>query len=187
MGDSDRHAQPAVGAGSGAGQEEIMKPYRHLVAIAATVGLGALAPWSGASAGDASARAAYAEMEQMLGSVPSLFKAFPEVGIAGAWAEFKSVQLNPNTKLDGKTKELLGLAVSAQIPCQYCIYFHTAAAKANGATDEEIKEAVAMAAIVRHWSTVLNGTQVDLATFQRETDEILGRAAKAATTSSTAQ
>ena len=65
--------------------------------------------------------------------------------IAGAWAEFKSVQLNPNTKLDGKTKELIGLAVSAQVPCQYCIYFHTAAAKANGATDQEVGEAVAMA------------------------------------------
>jgi AhpD family alkylhydroperoxidase len=115
--------------------------------------------------------------------VPGLFSAFPEVGIAGAWEEFKSVQLNPDTELDGKTKELLGLAVAAQIPCAYCVYFHTAAAKANGATDEEIKEAVAMAAIVRHWSTVLNGMQVDLATFQQETDDILKRADDAAAAS----
>ena len=76
------------------------------------------------------------------------------------------MQLNPDTALDGKTKELMGLAVAAQIPCSYCVYFHTAAAKANGATDEEIKEAVAMAAIVRHWSTVLNGMQVDLGDVQ---------------------
>jgi AhpD family alkylhydroperoxidase len=73
---------------------------------------------------------------------------FPEVGIAGAWSEFKSVQLNAMTKLDGKTKELLGFAVAAQIPCQYCIYFHTAAAKLNDASDEEIRETVAMAALV---------------------------------------
>jgi hypothetical protein len=33
------------------------------------------------------------------------------------------------------------------------IEVHSSAAKANGATDEEIREAVAMAAIVRHWST----------------------------------
>ena len=57
--------------------------------------------------------------------MPSFFKAFPEVGIAGAWAEFKSVQLNPDTALDGKTKELIGLAVASQIPCEYCVYFHT--------------------------------------------------------------
>src|SRR5258706_12353884 len=107
---------------------------------------------------------------------------FPEVGIAGAWTEFKSVQLNPKTKLDGKTKELLGLAVAAQIPCSYCVYFHTAAAKLNGATDEEIREAVAMSAIVRHWSTVVNGMQVDLGGFKQETDAVLKLAAEKAKT-----
>jgi hypothetical protein len=40
-------------------------------------------------------------------------------------------------------------------------------------------EAVAMAAIVRHWSTVLNGMQVDAATFRRETDAVLAHATKA--------
>jgi alkylhydroperoxidase/carboxymuconolactone decarboxylase family protein YurZ len=54
-----------------------------------------------------------------------------------------------------------------------CIYFHTAAAKVNGATDEEIRETVAMAAMVRHWSTVLNGMEVDLAGFRKETDTVL--------------
>jgi AhpD family alkylhydroperoxidase len=92
------------------------------------------------------------------------------------------VQLNPKTKLDGKTKELIGLAVAAQIPCQYCIYFHTAAAKLNGATDEDVRETVAMAAIVRHWSTVLNGMQVDLDGFRRETDTVLRLAGERAKT-----
>jgi AhpD family alkylhydroperoxidase len=146
------------------------------IAIGLVTGLASLA-----KAEDASAQA-YKDIEQTLGSVPSFFKAFPESGIAGAWAEFKSIQLNPKTKLDGKTKELLGLAVSAQIPCQYCIYFHTAAAKANGATDQEIREAVAMAAVVRHWSTVLNGMQVDLAGFKQETDTVLRMAGEKAKT-----
>jgi AhpD family alkylhydroperoxidase len=147
------------------------------IAIGAVTGLARIA-----NAGDAPAQAAYRDIEQTLGSVPSFFKAFPESGIAGAWAEFKAVQLSPNTKLDGKTKELLGLAVAAQIPCQYCIYFHTAAARANGASDEEIRETVAMAAIVRHWSTVLNGMQVDLADFKRETDTVLRMAGEKAKT-----
>jgi len=136
-----------------------------------------------APAQDGSAQATYRDIEQTLGSVPTFFKMFPESGIAGAWAEFKSVQLNPKTALNGKTKELIGLAVAAQIPCHYCIYFHTAAAKLNGATDAEIREAVAMAAITRHWSTVLNGMQVDPDGFKRETDTVLrlaGEKAKAA-------
>jgi AhpD family alkylhydroperoxidase len=119
------------------------------------------------------ASATYRDIEQTLGTVPSFFRQFPESGIAGAWAEFKSVQLNPGTKLSGKHKELIGLAVSAQIPCHYCIYFHTAAAKLHGASEDEIRETVAMAAIVRHWSTVLNGMQVDQADFKRETDHVL--------------
>jgi AhpD family alkylhydroperoxidase len=148
-----------------------------LVTLGTAAVLGLMALGHRASAQDSAAQAAYRDIEQTLGSVPTFFKMFPEVGIAGAWAEFKSVQLNPKTKLDGKTKELLGLAVAAQIPCSYCVYFHTAAAKLNGATDEEIREAVAMAAIARHWSTVLNGMQVDLTGFKRETDTVLRLAA----------
>ncbi|MDX8444297.1 carboxymuconolactone decarboxylase family protein [Mesorhizobium captivum] len=139
-----------------------------LVVLAA----GALLAITPAQAEDASATATYKDIQATLGSVPDMFKTLPDVAVAGAWAEIKGVQLNPKTALDGKTKELLGLAVAAQIPCQYCIYFHTEAAKLNGATDEEIKEAVAMAAIVRHWSTMLNGSQVDLATFKKQTDDV---------------
>lgn len=152
-----------------------------IASLVLATGFYALAPITPvAFAQDNSAAAAYRDIEQTLGSVPGMFAAFPKIGIAGAWAEFKSVQLNPKSALDGKTKELLGLAVAAQIPCQYCIYFHTAAAKLNGASDEEIREAVAMAAIVRHWSTVLHGMQIDQATSRRETDAILARAAQTA-------
>lgn len=153
-----------------------------IVMLAAAIGLFGTVLAPAASAQDASAQAAYRDIEQTLGLVPGFFKLFPEVGIAGAWAEFKSVQLNPKTKLDGKTKELLGLAVAAQVPCTYCVYFHTAAAKAHGATDEEIREAVAMGAIVRHWSTVLNGMQVDFKSFKDETDTVLRLAAQKAKT-----
>ena len=113
-----------------------------------------------------------AEIQNTFGFVPDFVKGVPEALLPGFWAGITGLEMNPATKLDGKTKELLGLAVAAQIPCQYCIYFHTEAAKLNGASDEEIKEAVAMAAIVRHWSTMLNGSQVDLATFKKQTDDV---------------
>ena len=37
-----------------------------------------------------------------------------------------------------------------------------------GATEEEIQEAVAMAALPRHWSTIFNGMQVDFDQFKKE-------------------
>ncbi len=159
---------------------------RHLSRSLSTVTLGAglaLLAFAGpAAAQTQSAQATYSDIERTLGIVPGFFKAFPEAGIAGAWAEFKAVQLNPDTRLNGKVKELIGLALAAQIPCHYCVYFHTAAAKANGATEEEIREAVAMAAIVRHWSTVLNGMQVDMNTFKGEVDTVLRIAGERART-----
>ena len=151
----------------------------HLLSLTTAAALGVLTALAQpASAQEAQSQAIYPDIEQTLGSVPSFFRQLPETAIAGAWAEMKAFQLNPKTQLSGKSKELIGLAVAAQIPCQYCIYFHNAAAKANGATDEEIKEAVAMAAVVRHWSTVLNGMQVDLVAFKRDTDTVLRTAAE---------
>ncbi|MBA8889044.1 AhpD family alkylhydroperoxidase [Dokdonella fugitiva] len=133
---------------------------------------------AGASAGAGEpatqgAQDAKAEMRRMFGRVPGFVEAFPDAGIAGAWDEFKAVQLSGDSALSPKVKELIGLAVAAQIPCQYCVYFHAKSAKADGASDEEIKEAVAMAAVTRHWSTVINGAQVDFATFRDEVDAMM--------------
>jgi AhpD family alkylhydroperoxidase len=169
--------------------EEIMtRLTKHLAMVSAALAVPVLAAASvPVKAGDSSAQQTYNDIQATLGSVPGFFKLFPESGIAGAWAEFKSVQLNPNTELNGKTKELIGLAIAAQIPCQYCVYFHTAAAKANGATDGEIREAVAMSAIVRHWSTVLNGMQVDMDGFKAEVNQVLGLAGEATGTTDMSQ
>lgn len=119
------------------------------------------------------ATSAFKDMEATLGAVPTMFKVFPTVAVAPAWREFKAVQLNPNTALDGKTKELIGLGVSSQIPCHYCVRFHTAAAKFYGATQQELQEAVAMAALTRHMSTIIQGSLQDEAKFRRDIDQIV--------------
>src|SRR5439155_795396 len=139
-----------------------MKILATLAVIAATL---FTAP---AARAEADAKATYADIQKTLGLVPAFLKAFPEEGIAAAWDELKTVQLNPKTALGGKQKELIGLAVAAQVPCAYCIAFHTEAAKLNGASDLELREAVAMASITRHWSTVLNGSLIDEAQFRKE-------------------
>jgi AhpD family alkylhydroperoxidase len=118
------------------------------------------------------------DIEATFGIVPSFMRMFPAAGLPGAWKEMKSLQMNPNTAIPGKYKELIGLAVAAQIPCHYCTYFHTEAARMNGATDEQVKEAIAMSAITRHWSTVLNGSQIAPADFEKEADQIFMAARK---------
>jgi alkylhydroperoxidase/carboxymuconolactone decarboxylase family protein YurZ len=51
------------------------------------------------------------------------------------------------------------------------VFAHTALAKKHGATDAEIKEAIAVAALVRQWSTVLNGSAYDMKAFKAEFGE----------------
>ncbi|MFO0746417.1 MAG: carboxymuconolactone decarboxylase family protein [Myxococcota bacterium] len=123
------------------------------------------------------AASAKADIRATLGFVPAFFEQFPADGLAGAWSEMKALQMSPATAIPPKYKELIGLAVAAQVPCHYCIAFHsTVAGKLLGASDAELREAVTMAAIVRHWSTVLNGMQIDRTAFRREVDRLLGGA-----------
>jgi AhpD family alkylhydroperoxidase len=117
-----------------------------------------------------SADKAQAEMKEMFGGVPSLFQVYPKSAMGAGWSLMKSTDLNKDTALPGKVRELIALGVAAQIPCHYCIYYHTKAATALGATEEEIREAVHMSSLVRHWSTVLQGNQYDLDAFKAETD-----------------
>lgn len=81
--------------------------------------------------------------------------------------------MGDEAKLDAKTRELIALGVAAQIPCIYCVYVHDKKAREKGATEAEIREAVATAAHVRHWSTILNGMAYDLNAFKAEVDEML--------------
>ncbi|MFH7000570.1 carboxymuconolactone decarboxylase family protein [Flavobacterium bizetiae] len=112
------------------------------------------------------------EIQEQFGVFPTMFKVYPKHALAGAWENFK--QLNsPTSKIPPKYRELLQLAVASQIPCAYCIYFHTASAKAFGATDEEIQEAVAQGAATRQWSMILQGNQTDLAAFKAEFDAMM--------------
>lgn len=117
--------------------------------------------------------ATYQDIRKTFGSIPSFMKEVPETALTGAWQDMKGVQLNPKTALSGKYKELIGLAVAAQIPCKYCVYFHTQAAKLNKASDEEIKEALAIAACVRRWSAVITGNSISEEKFRSEVDQAL--------------
>lgn len=108
------------------------------------------------------------DIRASFGAVPSFFEKFPAEALDGAWQEFKAVQLNPNTHIAPKYKELIGLAVAAQVPCSYCTYFHTRFAKLNGAAQREINESVAVASHTLKWSSYFAGAQVDLDTYKKD-------------------
>lgn len=112
--------------------------------------------------------ATFQDIEQTLGSVPGFLRQFPAAALPGAWTELKDVQFSEDTALPLKTKALISLAVAAQIPCHYCVWLDTNTARRAGASSEEIGEAVAMAAITRHWSALFNGLQIDFETFKQD-------------------
>lgn len=62
--------------------------------------------------------------------------------------------------LDGKTRELIALAVAVTLRCDGCIAFHTHAAKRNGASKEEIVEALGMAITVNAGATMVYSSRV---------------------------
>ncbi|MDP2729369.1 MAG: carboxymuconolactone decarboxylase family protein [Dehalococcoidales bacterium] len=117
------------------------------------------------------------EVEGAFGYAPDWLKDIPESVVGDLWQVMKKVQLG-TTEIPNKYKELIGLAVAATTRCRYCTYFHTEAAKANGATDAEIKEAILMGSATNLFSTWLNGSQYDFEKFQRETSQMLEGARK---------
>ena len=145
------------------------RPLAAATANIAALGAGMVAASTALAAEAAvSAEDTYKDVEATLGGVPGFVKLFPKAGIAGAWAELKAIEFSDQTALSPKVKSLISLAVAAQIPCNYCVWADTNSARQAGATDEEIAEAVAMAALTRHWSTFFNGMQIDFETFQQE-------------------
>jgi AhpD family alkylhydroperoxidase len=117
------------------------------------------------------AKSAMKEVEMSFGFVPEFVQRFPEASLAGAWRQDRDVEMG-ETALPGKYKSLIGLAVSSQVPCRYCVVADTEFARLDGATDQEIAEAVAMASLVRDWATLIDGMQVDEATLKRDYDKI---------------
>ncbi len=109
----------------------------------------------------------------MAQEAPEMYKqTYPDYALGPAMDLLGALE-GDQSAIDFKTMQLIQLGVSAQIPCTYCVYYHTRAAKAAGATPDEIKAAVAAAADTRMWSTVLNGNAYDMEAFKAEVDSLV--------------
>lgn len=111
----------------------------------------------------------YKQIREAFGEVPTFFRKVPDSSLELEWGLFKRVQLDEGP-IPNRYRELIGLAIAAVRGCPYCAYYHTEVAKLNGATDQEIEDAVHFAKSSVGWSTYLHGLQIDLDQFKREVD-----------------
>ena len=107
------------------------------------------------------------DIKKTMGLVLDQFKAIPPEALPHEWAEMKTFSFG-KTKIPAKYRELMGLAIAASITCPYCIYFHTRAAKMNGATEEEIAETAMLTRFTTGWSSILHVADIDLAEFKKQ-------------------
>ena len=66
-----------------------------------------------------------------------------------------------------KEAHLVALGTSAAVKCQYCIPYHISELKKLGASENEIKTAVLIAADIMRMSTLFYGNEFDLAAFKK--------------------
>ncbi|MCX6344287.1 MAG: carboxymuconolactone decarboxylase family protein [Armatimonadetes bacterium] len=110
----------------------------------------------------------YKDMEEQFGMAPSWIKSIPDEYLAKEWHLMKMMQLEEKA-IPNKYKQLIGVAAAATAKCPYCAFFHAEAARLNGATDEEIQEAIHFAKMSAGWSAYLVGMQTDIEQFKKET------------------
>jgi AhpD family alkylhydroperoxidase len=94
---------------------------------------------------------------ELLGRVGEIAKIVPET-IKGYHA--LSVAGQKTNYLDAKHRELIALAVAVTLRCDGCIVVHTTEAQRQGATKEEIAEALGVAIAINAGAAVVYSARV---------------------------
>jgi AhpD family alkylhydroperoxidase len=87
------------------------------------------------------------------------YLAFDPAFLEETWYGLKSVMAQPSA-LDPLTKELIYIAVSLTNACRYCVHSHTAAARAQGMTDEMYADLLRVVSTAGRTNQLLNAIQV---------------------------
>jgi AhpD family alkylhydroperoxidase len=74
-----------------------------------------------------------------------------------AWVNLDKIVGRADGAIPKKYRELVAIAVACTTQCPYCIEVHTKAAKAAGATREEVVEASLLAAALRAGGAATHG------------------------------
>lgn len=111
------------------------------------------------------------EMEETFGMVPPPLGTIPEEDADGEWAFFHKYTVGESA-IPPKYRELIGVAVAANIKCPYCAHFHRTAARMHGASEEELEEVYALSSLTPRYSAMLHAQQYDLDQFESEIGQI---------------
>ena len=111
------------------------------------------------------------DIEESLGIVPGYFDELNEQDLVNEWPNFKRYALE-ETEIPAKYKELIGLAIAANVKCPYCQLFHREAAKMHGATDEELAELEFLASWTARYSSLIHAQNYDFGQFENEFGQI---------------
>jgi AhpD family alkylhydroperoxidase len=85
--------------------------------------------------------------------------AFDPALLDATWREVKAVMASPGA-IDPLTREMLYVAVSIANACGYCVHSHTAAARAQGMTDAQHAELLAIVGLAAKTNQLATGLQV---------------------------
>lgn len=107
------------------------------------------------------------DIEETLGFVPGFFAGLSEETLDAEWPQFKKYTLG-ETVIPEKYREMIGLAIAANIKCSYCTHFHLNTARLHGATDEELEELFYLAGHTARWSSMIQAQDYDEGTFRDE-------------------
>ena len=107
------------------------------------------------------------EKKQLLEASP-FNSVYPESILKSADTYFKAqMGLYKEGVIPEKEAHLVALGTSAAIKCQYCIPYHISELKRLGATENEVKTAVHIAADIMKMSTLFYGNEFDLEAFKK--------------------
>lgn len=107
------------------------------------------------------------EKQELLAASP-FNSVYPESILKSADTYFKaSMALYQEGAIAEKEAHLVALGTSAATKCQYCIPYHISELKRLGATENEIKTAVLIAADIMKMSTMFYGNEFDLLAFKK--------------------
>jgi len=119
------------------------------------------------------------DIEKSFGIVPGFMKGLSQDVLIHDWPLMKKYTLG-ESKIPAKYRELMGLAVAANIKCPYCQLLHKSAAQLYGATPEEFAEIAFLASYTSRWSSMIHAQHYSYDTFAKETERIGAHLSKAA-------
>ena len=111
------------------------------------------------------------DIKKTMGFVPDFFKALPEDVLVNDWELMKKYEYG-GSSIPPKYREMIGLAIAANIKCPYCQLMHISMARAQGATEEELSELAFLASYTSRWSAMIHAQNYDMDKFKEEVSRI---------------